>query len=87
MCWENDDELSIALIAFNSACENYKEGKGNFFSYAKIVMRNALIDFFRKGKNNDYLVFTNDDDNEQDYIDSRLSLSEYEKQIENKLRK
>ena len=87
VCWENDDELSIALIAFNSACENYKESKGNFFSYAKVVIRNALIYFFRKGKNNDYLVFANDDDNEKDYIDSRLSLSEHEKQIENKLRK
>jgi RNA polymerase sigma factor len=86
LCWENDDELSIALIAFNIACENYKNNKGNFFSYAKVVIRNALIDFFRKGKNNDYLVFENDDDNEQDYIDNKLSLNEYEKEMENKLR-
>jgi RNA polymerase sigma factor len=85
--WENDDELSIALIAFNSACENYKKDKGSFFSYAKVVIRNALIDFFRKGKNNDYLVFENGDANEHDYIDNKVSLSEYEKQIENKLRK
>ena len=86
LSWENDDELSIALIAFNSACENYKKDRGNFFSYAKVVIRNALIDFFRKGKNNDYLVFENEDANEQDYIDNKLSLSEYEKQIENNLR-
>jgi RNA polymerase sigma factor len=85
--WENDDELSIALIAFNSAYEHYNKDKGNFFSYAKVVIRNALIDFFRKEKHNDYLVFENDDANEHDYIDSKLSLNEYEKEMENKLRK
>ena len=31
--WNNDDELSISLIAFNHACETYEQTKGNFYSY------------------------------------------------------
>lgn len=46
--WENDDELSIALIAFNKSIDTYNEDKGNFFSYAKMLIKNALIDYFRK---------------------------------------
>lgn len=44
--WENDDELSIALIAFNNAIDSFDSG--NFNSYAKILIRNKLIDYFRK---------------------------------------
>lgn len=80
--WENDDELSIALIAFNNACKTYVESKGNFFSYAKVLIKNALIDYFRKVSNNPYLVF-NSDDKESEFIDSKNSLTSYEIQQEN----
>jgi RNA polymerase sigma factor len=45
---ENDDEYSIALIAFNKAIDEYDEAKGNFYSFCQRVIRNALIDYFRK---------------------------------------
>lgn len=45
---ENDDEYSIALVAFNKAIDVYDESKGNFYSFCKKVIRNALIDHFRK---------------------------------------
>lgn len=48
--WENDDELSIALIAFNNAIDSFDSG--NFNSYAKILIRNKLIDYFRKNSKN-----------------------------------
>lgn len=80
--WENDDELSIALIAFNNACKTYVESKGNFFSYAKVLIKNALIDYFRKASNNPYLIF-NSDDKELEFIDSKNSLTSYEIQQEN----
>lgn len=80
--WENDDELSIALIAFNNACKNYVENKGNFFSFAKVLIKNALIDYFRKSSNNPYLIF-NSDDKELEFIDSKNSLTNYEIQQEN----
>lgn len=80
--WQNDDELSIALIAFNKACDSYSQNKGAFLPYAKIIIKNALIDYFRKSKNTPYLAFSTEEE-AFDYIDSRNSLIEFEKQQEN----
>ena len=80
--WQNDDELSISLIAFNSACDGYDEQKGNFLSYAKVIIKNALIDFFRKSKNIPILAFS-DEEEKIDYIDNLSSLIEYDKEQEN----
>lgn len=80
--WVNDDELSIALIAFNNACDTYNKDKGNFLSYAKVLIKNALIDFFRKAKNTPYLMFG--DENEFiDYVDNKGALIEFEREKEN----
>jgi RNA polymerase sigma factor len=85
LSWENDDELSIALIAFNKACDTYNDQKGEFFSYAKLIIRNFLIDFFRKSSNTPYLIFDEDNEN-SDYIDNKLSLEEYSVSVENEAR-
>lgn len=45
---KNDDEWSIALIAFNEAVEGYDPEKGNFLSYCKLIIRSRLIDYFRQ---------------------------------------
>jgi len=45
---ENDDTYSIGLIAFNEAIEKYKEEKGNFLTFASIVIKSRLIDQLRK---------------------------------------
>jgi RNA polymerase sigma factor len=49
LSWQNDDELSIAFLAFNSAIDSFNEG--DFKSYSKIVIKSRLIDYFRKAKN------------------------------------
>lgn len=83
--WSNDDELSISLIAFNRACDTFKDIRGNFYSYAGIVIRNSLIDYYRKAKNIPLLTFA--DENEKlDYIDSKNSITEFEKNIDKKNR-
>ena len=47
--WNNDDELSIGLIAFNEAIDNYDSTKGkNFWNYSRMVIHRRLVDFFRK---------------------------------------
>jgi RNA polymerase sigma factor len=47
--WTGDDELSIALIAFNDAIDKFQAGKGRSFSaYARTLIKNSLIDYFRK---------------------------------------
>ena len=83
--WENDDELSIALIAFNKACDSYTESKGNFYAYAKIIIRNALIDYFRKNKNSPLLTFDNGD-YIMEKLDNNNSISKFELELENKNR-
>lgn len=46
--WHNDDELSIALIAFNRAIDTFKAAAGeNFLAYARVLMRNSLVDYHR----------------------------------------
>lgn len=86
LSWENDDELSIALIAFNNACDKYNESKGNFLVFAKVAIKNALIDFFRKCSKNAYLTFSNEDNEELNKIETLISINEYEKEQENKQR-
>lgn len=83
--WNNDDELSISLIAFNHACETYEKTKGNFYSYTKVLIKNALIDYFRKRKNIPLLVFDSESKNVE-FIDNKTSLSEFEKKLENRNR-
>lgn len=47
---ENDDEMSIAMIAFHEAVEGYSGIRGAFLSYAAVVMRRKLIDYYRREK-------------------------------------
>lgn len=71
--WENDDELSIALLAFDNAIDTFKEG--NFESYSKLVIKNRLIDFFRKNSRNEIPIEDNIIENYTQYtldIDEKL---------------
>jgi RNA polymerase sigma factor len=47
--WGRDEELSIGLIAFNSAIDAFDPVKGiPFLAYCRIVIQNRLKDYFRK---------------------------------------
>lgn len=48
LCTDQDDEYSIAMMAFHEAVLNFDRGRGAFLSYAATVIRNRLIDFQRK---------------------------------------
>ncbi len=48
--WGKDEELSIAIIAFNEAIDAYCSKKMSFEPLARIVIRRRLIDYFRKNK-------------------------------------
>lgn len=45
-----DDELSIAMIAFHEAITVYSEDRGSFLSFASLMIKNRLIDHWRKNK-------------------------------------
>ncbi|MCX7748419.1 MAG: RNA polymerase sigma-I factor [Clostridia bacterium] len=51
-----DDELSIALIAFVEAIKSYDSNKGNFLSFARNVMKRRLIDYYRKEKKHNHTI-------------------------------
>lgn len=51
LSWENDDELSVALMAFNTAIDSFQEG--NFEYYCKMLIKRRLIDYFRKNSRNE----------------------------------
>ncbi len=44
---KNDDEWSIALIAFSDAVKTYAKSKGGFLHYAQTIIKNRLIDYYR----------------------------------------
>lgn len=46
-----DDEWSVALTAFNKAIDSYDGEKGDFLPFSQILIRRALIDYFRSRKN------------------------------------
>lgn len=48
VCTEQDDEYSIAMIAFHEAIRGYSKEKGAFFSYAALLIKSRLIDYQRK---------------------------------------
>ena len=46
----NDDELSIAMIAFHEAIQSYSKERGAFLSFASVLIHNRLIDYYRREK-------------------------------------
>ena len=44
---KSNDEWSIALIAFSNAMDTYDADKGNFQSYARLLIEHRLTDYFR----------------------------------------
>jgi len=86
-----DDELSIALIAFVEAIKQYDRSKGSFLSFAQNVIRRRLIDYFRKENRNSNITYiseyiTDEDDQETD-LSIRQTMSEYSSSLINEYRK
>ena len=50
---DSDDEWSVALWAFHEAVKSYQPGKGNFLSFADLIIRRRLTDQFRSEKRRD----------------------------------
>lgn len=48
LCTDQDDEYSIAMMAFYEAIMGYEKGRGAFLSYAALLIRSRLVDYSRK---------------------------------------
>lgn len=44
---ENDDEWSVALMAFHEAVRSYDGSKGSFMSFASVVIKRRVVDYIR----------------------------------------
>lgn len=51
-----DDELSIAMLAFHEAIRGYDKEKGAFLSYAAMLIRSRLIDYWRSNKKHEDVI-------------------------------
>ncbi|MGL5347889.1 MAG: RNA polymerase subunit sigma [Peptostreptococcaceae bacterium] len=49
---ENDEELSVALLAFNEAVNKYSDERGPFLPFAKLVITSRLKNYFKKENKN-----------------------------------
>ena len=47
-CTDQDDEYSIAMIAFHEAILGYSRERGGFLQYASLLIRSRLTDYHRK---------------------------------------
>ena len=48
LCTDQDDEYSIAMMAFYEAIMGYERGRGTFLGYTALLIKSRLIDYTRK---------------------------------------
>ena len=48
LCTDQNDEYSIAMMAFYEAIMGYERGRGTFLGYAALLIKSRLIDYARK---------------------------------------
>lgn len=65
-CFGEDDELSVAMMAFVEAIQAFSAAKGNFFSFSRTIIKRRLIDYYRKEKRHNNVVSLNIYMEEQD---------------------
>ena len=53
---KSDDEWSVALSGFSKAVTAFSQERGDFIAFAKVIIKNSLIDYMRKNKSNEILV-------------------------------
>lgn len=64
ICTEQDDEFSIAMIAFHEAIQGYSKERGAFMSYASLLIRSRLIDYQRKERRHQGHISLNEEQGE-----------------------
>jgi len=81
LTWDNDDELSIALLAFNEAIDSFDpHGGASFHSFVQMVIRRRLVDYFRKEGKHQHLSLSpmNLEDEELSRYDLDASQEQYQ---------
>lgn len=73
-CTEQDDEHSIAMIAFHEAIRGYSRDRGAFLRYAAMLIRSRLIDYQRSEmRHKRHLSLDEDGDEDTPALRDRLA--------------
>lgn len=80
---QQDDEYSVAMIAFHEAINGYSKTRGTFLSYASLLMRNRIIDFWRKNNRHNQVISINAPTSNEDQTieDSLTDGEDYEENL------
>jgi RNA polymerase sigma factor len=87
---EGDDEFSIGLIAFNEAIEKYSIDKGSsFIAFSELLIKRRVIDYIRKEAKLKTVHIEEEEEKDavQTYLDTKLSMEEFYKKIEQEQRR
>lgn len=57
---ENDETFSVGLLAFYEAIRKYDESKGNFLSFAQLVISSRIKNYLKAENNRSSLIFLED---------------------------
>jgi len=79
LSWENDEELSIGLLAFNEAIDAYDiTSKAKFTTFAYSVIKKRLIDYFRsQAKYKSELLSTSSENDELEVLKNKESVANF----------
>lgn len=82
-----DDELQIALLAFNEAIDRF-DHRGNFLLYAKMIMKNRLLDYFKSAayRQSQNSIGLYDEDEKEIMELQKSAVHDYEESYENSIR-
>lgn len=77
---ENSEELSIAIEAFNEAIDKYEKDRGNFISFAQLVIKNRIIDDLRKkNKHKKAIPISQFEEEDKDQLQKYFSIEDFTK--------
>lgn len=62
---ENSEEFIIGLEAFNESIDKYDDSRGSFIRFSSVVIKNKIIDYIRKEKSNNKIMYIDEYDDSQ----------------------
>lgn len=78
--WANDDELSVAMLAFNEAIDRYDETRsGSFLALARVVIERRLVDYFRRQGRGAVIPLSSYSEEELHIIEAEAASTTYER--------
>jgi RNA polymerase sigma factor len=75
---ENSEEFMIGLEAFNESIDKYEDSRGSFITFSSVVIKNKIIDYIRKEKSNNKIMYIDEyDDSQCNRINSQNEINKF----------